>query len=1598
MKKITLILIATFIIALIIPTITANTTWTEEEPIYETTEFETEDENWWIYEPLDEYEIFRPPTFNWSKYWQTFKNHALWSLEAWNPSQEQWVDATSLLNIERNFIANNSCKIGLNFTTPDNGVTTDWRFTLAIDYVLRSYINRSGQHEYTLAYEAYGEYFNVTFNWSDMLQYSGLIFNHGLQDDYFWFRVRRNDIPPNFYVDIDPSYTVFSGSNVYITYTNGRRMCRQSNGMLWVAFYENSDVHIANSSNAGVHWTDDEIYGLLDSLRPTMCVDSNDVIHYVFSSNKDDIDNRNLVYTNSSNNFNTFLQIVDEDVDFTFASIAVDGNDNLHLVYEKSGQQPSGGDQIFYINSTTGGASWNDEIQFSYEVNSTDDVYYPNIAVDTNNVLHVVYTIEDYGPDFSQDVYHMWSTDGGTVWTNWTGDCVLDSADTGKDEDHACLVITESNDLMVVGYDNDNDVFYRYNGSGDSGWTNGAATEEIYTDGQWPSISIDRNGTAYNVFEDVSEDDMYVQINSSNSWGAAVEFDGGVHNNANTLSALWPNISGVRTNRPLDGFCAAYANELNGITFYASSDLSWEPAPEPANTPPSLSNPNYNTSTCVDIPPTYLSVLCNDSNGEVMNITFRTNASGSWETLNQTTSGFSNSTQYAYNTSVFDSYNTLYYWSANLTDGEDWTNQSYSFTTEAAPTVIPQYPANESEGVEQVPPTCIIWANSSCGESIDVYFSENTTGSWVVRQSNLSVTANTSVYWDYTQASQVNTKYWWRVNVSSSPNVSYVFEFQNDGFTHYTILNFSGKADTQAENEKPSFLNPSPTNGSTGVATTTNYWNVTINDYEGNGFNWTITTSPNVGYNSSNYTSNGSKRVTLSGLAGSTTYTIWANATNDSRSHTNTTICTFTTGSDNTFTTYSTLNFTGNASITQKVGPTVTTNGSQYTEEVNSTMFGYLTNNQSEDTTCWFQWNKEANDFSSPVGNASVGIQPQGTNFSYNATPLENGTLYYFRSRGNNSNGYNESSNVCYLLTKPQPATSVTITSVSGGFNVSWTHGDGHNISYLVFNTYCTPIDRSNGTNIYSDYANYYHHTGLTPGTTYYYRVWEYTNRTTPNVYKWSDGNYSANSTYGGQLPVFKNPNPANESMYVLETITTWNITIETPSGQDFNWTIQSSVGNNASKECINGSYNISLKGNLTTGVIYTVWVNASQTNNASATNATYWFRTQDYNYTVLDTLTYGGKSSVQGNNPVLSNEYPTNTTTEVAMYTYVNITVSEPQGENFNVTWYTNASGSWVVFATNSTCTDGTFSQRATWANESNTKYYWTVKVNDSEGYWANESYWFETDTYSWGDWANWWTFNYSCCCPTSLTATAYNETVINLTWSSCASADTNVLVVNESGFTDFPQTPTNGTLLYNGTNVSYNHTNLINSTTYYYTIWGWNETEDSYSIVNDTASATTQGDIQVCCPFPANLSTGNNRPPTNISVQVNGSGLTVYFYWLNMTPVTNVTQEVENWSGSTNRYNFTSLWSNGWIWGNTNYTWFVNVTDGGAWVNRTYTFRTKGSRYDVTNSDDVVFGDAVESWDNRAGSKPYDGIYDVDYSGDVTFSDAIDIWDHRT
>lgn len=178
------------------------------------------------------------------------------------------------------------------------------------------------------------------------------------------------------------------------------------------------------------------------------------------------------------------------------------------------------------------------------------------------------------------------------------------------------------------------------------------------------------------------------------------------------------------------------------------------------------------------------------------------------------------------------------------------------------------------------------------------------------------------------------------------------------------------------------------------------------------------------------------------------------------------------------------------------------------------------------------------------------------------------------------------------------------------------------------------------------------------------------------------------------------------------------------------------------------------------------------------------------------------------------------------------------------------------------------------------------------------------------------------------------------------------------------------------------------------------------TYESPPSTTFTVTSG-ITISNPYPADNATGIPRPPTNLSAYISGTNLTITFYFHNMTPKIDQWTLLNSWSNqSTGRFEITNLtdWGNDFLWGNTTYTWSINVTDGSSWVNVTYTYTTTAqasgadARYDVNNDNDVDVFDLNSCWSHRDGEAPYDGIYDVNNDNSIDVFDLNGIWSHRS
>lgn len=186
----------------------------------------------------------------------------------------------------------------------------------------------------------------------------------------------------------------------------------------------------------------------------------------------------------------------------------------------------------------------------------------------------------------------------------------------------------------------------------------------------------------------------------------------------------------------------------------------------------------------------------------------------------------------------------------------------------SSPVLSDENPSNQSTTTTLSPKVNVTTTNPS-GLSMDVTFASNYTGGWVNYQTNSSV-SNGSYSWDFTNADEYNQKYFWKVYCNNSfINISELYWFM-------TPTNLS-----------PVFTNPIPSNNSNTVETSITQLNITINDPEGDTFNWSIETNPDIGSNSANDDTNGTKTCNVAGLVTGETYTWYVNATDSAGSTTN---------------------------------------------------------------------------------------------------------------------------------------------------------------------------------------------------------------------------------------------------------------------------------------------------------------------------------------------------------------------------------------------------------------------------------------------------------------------------------------------------------------------------------------------------------------------------------------------------------------------------------------------------------------------------------------------------------------------------------------
>ncbi len=259
-----------------------------------------------------------------------------------------------------------------------------------------------------------------------------------------------------------------------------------------------TDHEIMYANYTGSSWSNSTVisddftgWNTGDSHRPSIATDSNGDVHVVWNDNTngpwyDSVGDWEIMYVNYTSSGWSNATVISDD--FTgwndqgsyWPDIAVDKNDNLHVVWEDWTDGEWGTDrEIMYVNYTSSGWSNATVISDDFTGWNNDTSNYANIAIDIYGNLHVVwedFTVGEWGSD--HEVMYVNYTSSG--WSNAT---VISDDFTGWN--------TGDSHRPSVATDNNGDVHVVWNDGTDGTW--GTDWEIMYSNnsaGGWSKATV----------------------------------------------------------------------------------------------------------------------------------------------------------------------------------------------------------------------------------------------------------------------------------------------------------------------------------------------------------------------------------------------------------------------------------------------------------------------------------------------------------------------------------------------------------------------------------------------------------------------------------------------------------------------------------------------------------------------------------------------------------------------------------------------------------------------------------------------------------------------------------------------------------------------------------------------------------------------------------------------------------------------------------------------------------------------------------------------------------------------------------------------------
>ena len=232
-----------------------------------------------------------------------------------------------------------------------------------------------------------------------------------------------------------PHVVADSSNNLHVAWIDGR----DSNAEIYYKNYTSSngwssDVRLTNdaASSESVH----------------IAVDSSNNLHVVWYDQRDG--NAEIYYKNrtSATGWSDDVRLTDDSADSYNPDIVRDSSNSLHVVWE---DERDGNKEVYYKNYTSSGG-WSNDTRLTVDTSNSND---PRIVRDSGNNLHIVWYDDRDGND---EIYYKNHTSGA----GWNSDVkVTNDADTSAYPD---IAVDSDDDVHVVWHDDRDgnyEVYYR---------------------------------------------------------------------------------------------------------------------------------------------------------------------------------------------------------------------------------------------------------------------------------------------------------------------------------------------------------------------------------------------------------------------------------------------------------------------------------------------------------------------------------------------------------------------------------------------------------------------------------------------------------------------------------------------------------------------------------------------------------------------------------------------------------------------------------------------------------------------------------------------------------------------------------------------------------------------------------------------------------------------------------------------------------------------------------------------------------------------------------------------------------------------------------